>query len=118
MIQVDSDRFNTHTRNFYDTNWNRLPITFGYPSKPEDDEVPARLDELLHVASQLSAPLDFVRVDLYASDTRIKAGELTFCPEGANKLLRPPLADITLARLFDPDFRLDARECAEAWARA
>ncbi len=116
IIQVDSSRFNAHTQNFYDIHWNRIPITFGYPSKPEVDEMPAFLDELLRVASRLSAPLDFVRVDLYASDTRIKAGELTFCPQSADKLLLPSSADIALARLFDPDYRLDARVCAEEWS--
>ena len=116
MIQVDSDRFGEHTRNFYDTGWNRLPVTFRYPGGPVDDQ-PLLLEEMLRIATRLASPFSFVRVDLYASQTRVRVGELTFCPEGANAPVLPLAADIELARLFDPDYRLDAGACAEAWAR-
>ena len=115
LIQVDSDRFGEHTRNFYDMRWNRLPMTYHYPSGSEDEE-PLLLEEMSQVASRLASAFSFVRVDLYASRARICVGELTFCPEGANAPLLPAAADIELAKLFDPDYRLDARTCAEAWA--
>ena len=115
LIQVDSDRFGEHMRNFYDTGWNRLPMTFRYPGGP-GDERPRLLEEMLSVATRLASRFSFVRVDLYASGAHVRAGELTFCPEGANAPILPPTADIELARLFDPDYRLDARACAEAWA--
>lgn len=115
LIQVDSGRFGEHTRNFYDMRWNRLPMTYHYPSGSEDEE-PLLLEEMSQVASRLASGFSFVRVDLYASRTRICAGELTFCPEGANAPLLPGAADIELAKLFDPDYRLDAKACAEAWA--
>ncbi len=115
LIQVDNGRFERHTRNFYDMQWNRLPMTYLYPAGPEDEEPPL-LETMLKVASQLASVFAFVRVDLYAIRTRICVGELTFCPEGANAPLRPPAADIELAKLFDSDYRLDARTCAEAWA--
>ncbi len=36
----------------------------------------------------------------------------------SNPLSPHPFAsDIELAKLFDPDYRLDARACAEAWAK-
>ena len=114
LIQVDSDRFGKHTRNFYDIGWNRLPMTFRYPGGPEDEQPPL-LDEMLRVAARLATRFSFVRVDLYASGARVRAGELTFCPEGVNAPIVPPAADIELAKLFDPGYRLDARACAEAW---
>ena len=116
MIQVDAGRFQQHTRNFYDKRWIRLPITYRYPNGPVDEKPPA-LGEMLGVASRLASRFPFVRVDLYASSTRVCAGELTFCPEGANAPLLPPAADIELAKLFDPGYRLDARACAAAWVR-
>ena len=116
MIQVDSDRFGEHTRNFYDTDWNRLPMTFRYPAGPEDERPPL-LEEMLDVASRLASRFSFVRVDLYATGAEVRAGELTFCPEGANAPILPEAADIELAKLFDPDYRLDARACAAAWAQ-
>ncbi|MYE03210.1 MAG: hypothetical protein F4Y03_18435 [Alphaproteobacteria bacterium] len=116
-IQVDSDRFGEHTRNFYDIGWNRLPMTFRYPGGPEDERPPV-LEEMQSVAARLASRFSFVRVDLYASRARVRAGELTFCPEDANAPIVPPAADIELARLFEPDYRLDARACAEACAPA
>ena len=116
MIQVDSGRSHRHTRNLYDPNWHRLPASWHYPPGETDDPRPEPLEGMLEVASRLSAPFSFVRVDLYAIATEVKVGELTFCPGGANEVMRPPAADIELAKLFDPDYRLDARACAEEWA--
>ena len=116
LIQVDSDRFGEHTQNFYDPGWKRLPFTYGTPAGPEDDEKPAKLEEILRLSQQLASPFLFVRVDLYISEAVTKVGELTFVPQGANMPVQPEAADIELAKLFDPDYRLDARACAEAWA--
>ena len=116
LIQVDSNRFGEHTRNFYDIGWSRLPVTFRYPSGPEDRR-PHMLEEMLSVAKRLACRFFFVRVDLYSSQAGVRVGELTFCPEGADAILLPPVADIEFARLFDPDYRLDAKACAEAWER-
>ena len=117
LVQVDSDRFGEHTQNFYDPDWKRLPFTYGTPAGPEDDEKPAKLEEILRLSQQLASPFLFVRVDLYISEAVIRVGELTFVPQGANMRVQPEAADIELAKLFDPDYRLDARACAEAWAR-
>ena len=116
MIQVDSGRTSQHTRNLYDTDWQRIPATWHYPESPEDDSRPEPLEEMLEVATRLSSRFYFVRVDLYAISTDVRVGELTFCPGGANEVMLPPAADIELAKLFHPDYRLDARACAEAWA--
>ena len=92
-------------------------MTFRYPGGPEDERPPV-LEEMQSVAARLASRFSFVRVDLYASRARVRAGELTFCPEDANAPIVPPAADIELARLFEPDYRLDARACAEACAPA
>ena len=117
LIQVDSGRAHRHTRNLYDTDWQRLPATWHYPAGTEDDSRPDALQEMLDVAGQLASRFSFVRVDLYAISTDIRVGELTFCPGGANEVLLPSAADTELGKLFDPDYRLDARACAAAWAR-
>ena len=116
LIQVDSDRFGKHTQNFYDLEWNRLPITYGVPTGQEDDEMPRRLMDILRITSLLASPFAFVRVDLYLCGVDIRIGELTFCPRGANDFLLPPAADIELVKLFDSDYYLDARACAESWS--
>ena len=80
IIQVDTDRFSNQFQNFYDTGWNRIPIVALYPGKEQDDDKPVLLDRMLDLARQLSASFPFVRVDMYATATEIRIGELTFSP--------------------------------------
>ena len=47
MVQVDSGRSHRHTRNFFDTDWQRLPATWHYPDGCEDDSRPEPLEEML-----------------------------------------------------------------------
>lgn len=100
LIQVDSGRFSQHTRNLYDTSWNRLPVTYVYPNRTKDDLKPALLGEMLHVAQELSAPFPFVRVDMYSTESEMRVGELTIFPESASGLLRPAEAEFTLGEHF------------------
>jgi len=116
LIQVGADRFGKHTQNFYDLEWNRLPITYGVSTGPEDDKTPRRLRESFRIVSLLAPPFPFVRVDLSACEEGIRIAELTFCPRDVNDVLPPPAADIELAKLFDPGYRLDVQACAKAWS--
>lgn len=80
MIDVHTDRFGEHKRNFYDLDWNVIKgAGIKYPNdynaiikKPEE------LDKLLEYAKKLSAPFIHVRVDFYIVDGSIYFGELTF----------------------------------------
>lgn len=96
FIHVDHGRFNEHTRNFYDTEWRRLDIEWAYPSKAHSDPKPEALSEMLGLASALSTPFDFIRVDLYSVGGRVRVGELTNCPDGANGVIRPKQMESTL----------------------
>ena len=80
FIQADFDRFQSHRRNLYDTEWNLLPCTLEYPGDPRNHEAPALLGEMLEVARKLSRHFPFVRVDLYATGSQVYFGELTFYP--------------------------------------
>jgi hypothetical protein len=44
------------------------------------DKKPAKWKEMIDIASQLSKPFDFVRVDLYYVNNTIYLGEMTFTP--------------------------------------
>ena len=83
FIHVDSARFTNHTQNFYDTDWCRLDGEWKYPGRPSDDPRPESLSEMLQIASALSAPFDFIRVDLYAIGKELRVGEITNCPLNA-----------------------------------
>ena len=89
LIEVDADRFTQHTRNFYDTVWERLEVSVKYPAAAHHHERPKSLDLMLDIARELSKPFSSIRVDMYASDSRVKVGELTNCHEAAAKPSTP-----------------------------
>ena len=100
MIEIDTGRFNHHTRNFYGTSWNRLPLMIKYPTRPQNDPKPPLLGKMLAVAAELSRPFSFLRVDLYMHSGKIKVGELTNCHGGGTELIDPPEAEAWLGALF------------------
>ena len=83
FIQVESDRFTGHTRNYYDMKWRRLNVESKYPNRPSDHPKPEALSEMLQIASALAAPFHFIRVDLYQIGKDLRVGELTNCPASA-----------------------------------
>ena len=79
MIQVDYDRFNGHKRQFFDCEWNRMEISFHFPS--DTSKVipkPAQLEEMLNLAGKLSAGFPHLRTDFYIVGDRLYVGEMTF----------------------------------------
>ncbi|MDE0146827.1 MAG: ATP-grasp fold amidoligase family protein [Rhodospirillaceae bacterium] len=101
MIQVDTDRFTIQSQSFYDIEWNRIPVVALYPGKDKDEPKPILLDRMLELARELSAPFPFVRVDMYATTTEIRIGELTFIPWSGLLPLQPAEAEITWGAFFD-----------------
>ena len=63
--------------NIFSADWTPLPVKYGY-ARFSDDDRPANGSELIALAEKLSAPVPFVRVDLYNVDGRIVFSELTF----------------------------------------
>lgn len=100
IIQVDLGRFNNHTRSFYDPSWRRLRIDWAYPPAAEPDSKPSCLPLMLRIAEQLSRSLSYIRVDMYTDGVAVKVGEMTNCPDGAKRLLRPRSAEVWLGNLF------------------
>ena len=100
FVQVDSGGFADLTRTTYDLNWNELPVSeVPYPRRRHPK--PPMLDEMLDLAARLSAPFDYIRVDLYAMKTDLRVGELTNCANRATRVLSPPEAQYLLGRFFE-----------------
>jgi len=98
VIQVDSNRFSSHKRDFYSIDWEKLDFQFIYPNSKRIHEAPKGLDEILSIAKTLSQGMDFVRVDLYYENEKVYFGELTFCPEGGMGFFRNYAEDIRFAK--------------------
>lgn len=111
LIEVDSDRFSDHTRNFYDTAWNMMPLTVKYPAGELPDPKPPQLNTMLEVARKLARPFSSIRVDMYANEDMLKVGELTNCHGGGGELILPAWGERFLGDMFEErgkDRRLEA----------
>lgn len=71
--QINDTRFD-----FYDTEFNHLPVLNGHPNADIWPKKPKNFNEMLEVSAKLSQGIPEVRVDLYNIDGKIYFGELTF----------------------------------------
>ena len=79
IIQVDYDRFSGHKRQFFDIEWNRLDVSFHFPSDQSKHlEKPEKLNEMLELAKILADGFPHLRTDFYIVDNNIYVGEMTF----------------------------------------
>ncbi len=90
-IQVDIRHEGRGYSCFYSPEWKPMPFLDAdyLPPFPGDAPRPARFEEMLSVAERLGEGLDFVRVDLYASDDWVHLGELTLYPGGGFENYQP-----------------------------
>jgi len=99
-IEVDIDRFENHTRRFYDRNWNPQEFGVKYPVGRIIDE-PEQLEEMIHVAEKLGADFDFIRVDLYQPNGEcVVFGELTVAHGSGEERFTPQEYDFKLGELW------------------
>lgn len=99
MIQVDSDRFGDHRRNFYDPVWNKMDLQLTYKNG-EFDERPQNLEKMVEIAESLGKEFDFMRVDLYSHGSKVYFGELTPCPGLGREKFIPGEFDTKLGALW------------------
>lgn len=67
---------------FFDKDFNHLPIRQGHENASVPPEKPLRFEEMKVIAEKLSAGIPQVRVDLYEVDGRVYFGEMTFFHHG------------------------------------
>lgn len=79
VLLVASNRFSDHNFNYYDRDFNPLPIVSNYGTQIKTAiSKPKNLDKMIVVAECLSKGLPHVRIDLYNVNDRIYFGEFTF----------------------------------------
>jgi hypothetical protein len=87
-IQVDD---NSHALNaFYTPSWELTGATYRSQKGRREAPRPSNLQEMLLVASALSEPFDFVRIDLYSVHDKLYFGEFTFTPTAGGNKFDPP----------------------------
>lgn len=101
FIQVDGDRYESHKRDLYDTEWNKLEVTYQHGNLKISVPKPDALDRLLDIARQLSSDFKFVRVDLYYTGDVIYFGELTFTPGQGFERFSHKQADLDFGKFLN-----------------
>lgn len=76
--------------NYYDQNFERLPLLWGYPSYDGPVEKPQCFDEMIKLAEVLSKGIPHVRVDFYEVDGHVYFGEMTFFDASGMSSFNPP----------------------------
>lgn len=91
IIKTDVNRFSDHRANYYDANWNFLPIDEGGCVSDENAIIPKPLQfkEMLAIVRKLTKDWPFVRIDLYLHENKIYFGEMTFHPAGGYAPISP-----------------------------
>ncbi len=90
VIEVDFDRFENHMRNLYTTDWELIQGEIEYRSNPQREFAkPECLEEMLQLASKLTAQMPHVRSDFYCINNRVYFGELTFFHGSGYEEFRP-----------------------------
>lgn len=85
---------------FFDREYNHLPVTNGVPNADVIPEKPEHYDEMVRIAEKLSEDINNVRVDLYNLDGKIYFSELTFYHNGGMVTFEPYEIDKMLGNYF------------------
>jgi hypothetical protein len=88
---------------FFDTDWKRLDMRDRDEFTVYPVQRPPNLSDMIAAAEVLSAPFDFVRVDLYSIAGATRFGELTFTPNRGLRVFRPETLDRDVGRLWRLD---------------
>ncbi|WP_157472977.1 ATP-grasp fold amidoligase family protein [Eudoraea adriatica] len=100
-IQIDRNRFQRHTLDFYDLEWNRLPFGLWFPPSKNTIPKPGPLAKMIELAKVLSKEFKYVRVDFYVVKDKIYFGELTFFPCNGFGVFDPSTMDYEFGKLLE-----------------
>lgn len=78
---------------FFDADFNSLPIRQGHPNSEKKPQKPKSFEEMKMIASKLSKGFPHVRVDLYEVNGSVLFGELTFYHFGGVVPFEPEMWD-------------------------
>ena len=102
MVSYGMDRKGDSPMDFFDRDWNHLPIKYKhYPNSGKPIPRPDNLEEMIEKAEVLAAGFPQVRVDFYrTNDGKVYFGEMTFTSSSGVAQWDPPELDLQLGQLF------------------
>ena len=79
FLFVATGRQKNDTRfDFFDLDWNHLPVLNGHPNADHPITKPDNFKEMIDVARKLSQGIPHIRIDLYNVNGKVYFGEMTF----------------------------------------
>ena len=99
VIQVDNHAHDINP--FFDSQWNQQDLYYREHAVRPLVEKPKNFEQMLNLATRLSAGFGFVRIDLYNIDGNIFFGEFTLTPTSGHLKLRPESWDRKLGEKWD-----------------
>lgn len=100
-IFVTTDRGIDTKFDFYDLDWNYIPVKNHHPNSREILERPSKLDDILEYSKILSEGFPHMRVDFYLEGGKIIFGECTFFHFSGNEPFEPIKYDYKLGEYLD-----------------
>lgn len=100
LVRVNTGGQLARTSDFFDTDWNELPILGLSPKSEKKLSRPDNLEEILDAAEKLSRNFNFVRIDFYTNGRDARVGEITNCEGGGLFVFRPDGAEALLSKLI------------------
>lgn len=89
VVYISKDKAEDPRTDFFDMDYNHLPIRMRDPNADVLPEKPEKFEEMKEIARILSAGIRHVRVDFYQIEGRIYVGELTFFHCGGLAEVKP-----------------------------
>lgn len=91
---VASERQGDHAKfDFYDMNWDWIPVKNGHPNAGNIISKPKHFNEMCYVARELAYKFPIVRVDFYDEEDKLIFGEITFLHFGGRTPFDPDIYD-------------------------
>ena len=94
FVEMNYGRFDLISELYCDREWNKLPMSWGYPGVDQPMPKPKHFEEMIALAEKIGADFDFVRVDLYQLPEGTFFGETTFYPDAGYAKIEPAEWDV------------------------
>lgn len=101
MMYVSHDNAKHATTDFFDMDYNRLPIRMKDPNSSVPPSKPLEFEEMKRYAKILSENIPHLRVDFYVINHHVYFGEMTFFHNAAFSPVKPASWEIKLGNMIN-----------------
>lgn len=100
MMYISQDHSEHPTTDFYDMDFQRLPIRMRDPNSEDVVNKPEQFEEMKRLATVLCKDVPHLRVDFYLINGKVYFGELTFFHNAGFSVIKPEEWDVRIASMI------------------